>query len=105
MTDEQISLAWSPMPPFESMGSGDGRMGGSAGIDFNGDTRRARWVRARYLWLKQERHSKRVPFFDPAHVVCRCAPCCLKRLLRMLNDLDLAYMPATEIEPAPETIQ
>jgi hypothetical protein len=57
MTDEQRSLAWSPMPAFESLGAGDCRLGGSCGIDFNGETRRSRWVRARYWWIREQRRT------------------------------------------------
>jgi hypothetical protein len=33
--DEQRSLAFCPMPPFETAGASDCRMGGSCGLDFN----------------------------------------------------------------------
>ena len=46
-TDEQRSLAWSPEPPFESAGASDCRVGGSCGLEFNWETARARWIRAR----------------------------------------------------------
>lgn len=53
-TDEQRSLAWSPEPPFESHGAGDCRPGGGSAIDFNGDSRRSRWVRARVRFNKEQ---------------------------------------------------
>jgi hypothetical protein len=54
-TDEQRSLAWSPEPPFESLGAGDGRAGGSPGFDIGGETARGRWIRARVRWNKEQR--------------------------------------------------
>jgi hypothetical protein len=54
-TPEQRSLAWSPQPPFESLGGSDCRMGGNCGLDFNYQTRRARWLQARYRYRKHTR--------------------------------------------------
>jgi hypothetical protein len=54
-TDEQRSLAWSPEPPFESGGASDCRVGGSCGLEFNRETARARWMRARYRWNKEQK--------------------------------------------------
>jgi hypothetical protein len=54
-TDEQRSLAWSPQPPFESDGGHDCRMGGSCGLDFNRGTARARWLQARFRWLREQK--------------------------------------------------
>lgn len=54
-SDEQRSLAWSPEPPYESLGGSDCRPGGSAGFDVNGETRRSRWVRARVRWNKEQK--------------------------------------------------
>jgi hypothetical protein len=54
MTDEQRSLAWAPCPPFESSGAHDCRVGGSCGLDLNGETRRSRWVVARFRWRKEQ---------------------------------------------------
>ena len=51
VTDEQRSLAWSPMPPPEYHPS-DCRIGGSCGIDFSFETPRSRWVQARHRFLK-----------------------------------------------------
>lgn len=59
MTDEQRSLVYCPMPPFESLGAGDCRWGGSAGIDFSGETRRSRWARARFWWLREQKQMER----------------------------------------------
>ena len=57
LTDEQRSLVWCPEPRRESLGAGDSRMGGSSGIDWNGETRRSRWVVARYRMLKEQRRG------------------------------------------------
>jgi hypothetical protein len=56
-SDEQRSLAWSPEPPFESTGAGDCRPGGSCGLDFNDETRRAQWRRARFRMRRELRRS------------------------------------------------
>jgi hypothetical protein len=53
-TVEQRSLAWSPEPPFQSTGAGDCRVGGNSGLDFNRETRRARWVQARHRWNREQ---------------------------------------------------
>ena len=53
-TDEQRSLAWSPQPPYLATGPHDCRPGGDCGLDFNYETPRARWRRARYRWTKEE---------------------------------------------------
>lgn len=50
VTDEQRSLAWSPMPPFTPAGPLDCRLG--CGIDFNFETPRARWIQARRRWQR-----------------------------------------------------
>jgi hypothetical protein len=52
---EQRSLAWSPEPPFESVGAHDCRAGGNCGLDFNRETARARWIQARHLWNREQR--------------------------------------------------
>ena len=64
-TPEQRSLAWSPEPPFESQGGADCRLGGSAGLDFNLGTRRARWVQARYRYLKEEKQTGKTAMSIP----------------------------------------
>ena len=56
-TDEQRSLAWSPMPFHESVGPHDCRMGANCGLDFSRGTRRARWVQARHRWNVEERRQ------------------------------------------------
>ena len=58
-TLEQRSLAWSPQPPFASLGPSDCRMGGNCGLDFNHQTARARWVRARYRYQQEQKVSRR----------------------------------------------
>jgi hypothetical protein len=55
---DQRSLAWSPEPPFVSLGGADCRPGGSCGLDFNRETPRARWIHARY---RQGREQKGLP--------------------------------------------
>lgn len=57
-TDQQRSLAWSPEPPFVSTGAHDCRIGGSCGLDFNYETPRARWIRARHRWRQEQRLEK-----------------------------------------------
>jgi hypothetical protein len=57
-TPEQHSLAWSPQPPFESLGAADCRRGGNCGLDFNYQTRRARWIQARSRYRKHTREGK-----------------------------------------------
>ena len=57
-TPEQRSLAWSPQPPFRSMGASDCRIGGNCGLDLNYQTPRARWIQARYR-DRQEQKRKR----------------------------------------------
>jgi hypothetical protein len=54
-TDQQRSLAWSPEPPYLSTGAHDCRPGGSCGLDLNCETPRARWIQARYRWLREEK--------------------------------------------------
>jgi hypothetical protein len=54
-TVEQRSLAWSPEPPFQSTDAGDCRAGGNCGLDFNRETRRARWVQARHRWNREQK--------------------------------------------------
>jgi hypothetical protein len=54
-TADQRSLAWSPEPPFESMGSHDCRVGGNCGLDFNRETLHARWLQARYRWNREQK--------------------------------------------------
>jgi hypothetical protein len=104
ISDEDISLAWSPMPPFESTGAGDSRPGGSAGIDFNCETRRAKWVRARFRYLAEQRRiflNDILITLHPVHVVCQCDRCLDARHLRLLRDLDLEYAPEPETELRP----
>ena len=57
-TPEQHSLAWSPQPPFKSLGPSDCRMGGNCGLHFNHETARARWVQARYRYQQQQKVSR-----------------------------------------------
>jgi hypothetical protein len=57
-TDEQRSLAWSPMPLCEATGPYDCRIGGNCGLDFNRGTCRARWAQARHRWIKEERERR-----------------------------------------------
>lgn len=56
-SDEQRSLAFSPCPPFESLGGHDCRPGGSCGLDFNYESRRARWIQARHRYMREQRRS------------------------------------------------
>lgn len=58
-TDEQRSLVLCPCPPFESTGAHDCRIGGSCGLDFNGETRHSRWVIARFRWLQEQKRMER----------------------------------------------
>jgi len=58
-TPEQRSLAWSPQPPFQSMGASDCRIGGNGGLDFNHETARARWVQARYRYQREQQSSQK----------------------------------------------
>lgn len=107
ITDEDISLAWSPEPPFESMGAGDCRPGGSSGIDFNCETPRARWVRARFRYavhVEQESRAHELDF-DLVCRPCRCRECVHKRLLRLFTDLDMEYGPPPQLQSEKETIQ
>jgi hypothetical protein len=57
-TDEQRSLAWSPEPPFAGTGAHDCRIGGSCGLDFNYETPRARWIRARHRWNQEQKQQQ-----------------------------------------------
>lgn len=101
ISDEDISLAWSPMPPFESTGAGDCRPGGNCGLDFNAETRRANWARARHRFLKDKRERSQFSLLeslslDPVHRPCRCARCVAKRLMFLFTDLDREYGPKKE---------
>ena len=58
-TPEQRSLAWSPQPPFESMGASDCRIGGNCGLDFNHETARARWTQARHRHQQEQRSQEK----------------------------------------------
>jgi hypothetical protein len=58
-TAEQRSLAWSPQPPFQSTGAGDCRRGGNCGLDFNHETPRARWIQARYRFIREQKNRER----------------------------------------------
>ena len=60
-TPEQRSLAWSPEPPFASVGASDCRVGGSCGLDFNRETARARWVQARHRWNREQKRLLDAP--------------------------------------------
>jgi hypothetical protein len=60
-TDEQRSLAWCPMPPFETAGASDCRRGGSCGLDLNCESLRARVVQARFRWQREQKRSQRLP--------------------------------------------
>lgn len=53
-TPEQRSLAFCPQPPYESSGAHDCRVGGSCGLDLNGETRRSRWVIARFRYRREQ---------------------------------------------------
>jgi hypothetical protein len=55
-TDEQRSLAWSPEPPYERTGGHDCRIGGTCGLDFSRESRRARWVQARHRWRRNPQY-------------------------------------------------
>jgi hypothetical protein len=57
-TDEQRSLAWSPMPFYEPVGPHDCRIGANCGVDFSRGSRRARWVQARHRWNAEERSTR-----------------------------------------------
>jgi hypothetical protein len=54
-TPEQRSLAWCPMPPHESDGAHDCRRGGSCGLNFSSETRRQKWIQARFRFHLEER--------------------------------------------------
>jgi hypothetical protein len=56
-TDEQRSLAWSPMPGEEGSGPHDCRVGANCGLDFKLGTRRARWLQARHRWVTEEKEA------------------------------------------------
>jgi hypothetical protein len=58
-TPEQRSLAWSPQPPFESMGASDCRVGGNCGLDFNHESPRARWIQARYRYQQEQKRREK----------------------------------------------
>jgi hypothetical protein len=58
-TDEQRSLAWSPEPPHEPTWGHDCRWGGSAGLDFNRETRHAKWAQARFRFRREEKQAAR----------------------------------------------
>lgn len=60
-TPEQRSLAWSPEPPFASVGASDCRVGGSCGLDFDRETARARWVQARHRWNREQKRLLDAP--------------------------------------------
>jgi hypothetical protein len=60
-TVEQRSLAWSPEPPFASLGANDCRMGGSCGLDFNRETAHARWMQARHRWSREQKKLQDTP--------------------------------------------
>jgi hypothetical protein len=57
----QRSLAWSPEPPFASLGAHDCRMGGSCGLDFNRETAHARWMQARHRWSREQKKLQETP--------------------------------------------
>lgn len=56
-TDDQRSIAWSPCPPMESV-THDCRIGGSCGLDLSGETRRSRWIVARFRWAKEAKRTE-----------------------------------------------
>ncbi len=58
-TAEQRSLAWSPEPPYVSLGAGDCRHGGNCGLHFNYETPRARWVQARFRWNREQNQERK----------------------------------------------
>jgi hypothetical protein len=58
-TPEQRSLAWSPQPPFQSMGASDCRVGGNCGLDFNRETPRARWIQARHRYQQEKKSTRK----------------------------------------------
>lgn len=58
ITDEQRSLAWSPEPPYTSLGAGDCRIGGNSSLDFNAETPRAKWIRARFRMRREQRRPQ-----------------------------------------------
>jgi hypothetical protein len=58
LTNEQISLAWSPEPPRERFGPFDCRRGGDCGIDLSGESCLSRWRAARFRWLRQRRKEE-----------------------------------------------
>jgi hypothetical protein len=59
-TPEQRSLAWSPQPPFESLGASDCRIGGNCGLDFNHETARAKWAQARHRFQQEQNKEEKV---------------------------------------------
>ena len=61
-TVEQRSLAWSPEPPFESVGAHDCRVGGNCGLDFSRGTAHARWIQARHRWNREQRKLRGQPY-------------------------------------------
>lgn len=62
---EQRSLAWSPEPPFASTGPHDCRMGGNCGLDFNRETRHARWLQSRHRWNREQKNLQASLHFAP----------------------------------------
>ncbi len=60
ITDEMRSLANSPEPPDESEGGFDCRAGGACGLGGFIETRRSRWINARF-WLRREQQQKEQP--------------------------------------------
>jgi hypothetical protein len=55
LTPELRSLVWAPEPPIQPRGASDCRIGGDCGLDFGLTDLRSRWLRARYLWAKEQR--------------------------------------------------
>jgi len=64
-TPEQRSLAWSPQPPFRSMGAGDCRLGGNGGLGFNHETPRGRWIQARYRHQREQKKQQQETHHRP----------------------------------------
>jgi hypothetical protein len=69
-TTEQRALAWSPEPPFASTGPHDCRMGGNCGLDFNRETRHARWLQSRHRWNREQKKLQASLPLTPCPALC-----------------------------------
>ena len=71
-TAGQRSLAWSPEPPFVSTGPHDCRVGGNCGLDFNRETRHARWLQSRHRWNQEQKNLQSSLHLTPCRLGCAC---------------------------------